>query len=249
MAWPELLINAPTPGTQEAEVELKAELSEAGTEMELEANVPTKLQKAGEYRIIFGSEIIRCEGKAEATKKVKLLERGAEGTTKVAHAAKTKGYHVPTQGSLENGGASLGVGTVAMAYRKAAQKLKNALATQIEFDTAIKDPNSLFKLGAGEHFYEVPAEGCYAVSANVTAEAIPGGKFVYLKILVAGTEKVRGTQLIQGALEAAAASTGSGIVFAKAKDKIEVQGVQEAGSEKNLALSEAFNFLHVVRVA
>lgn len=70
--------------------------------MEWEANVPTSLQKAGQYRIIIGSEIIVCIGKAEVTKKVTVLERGAEGSTTVAHPAGSKVYHVPTALALKN---------------------------------------------------------------------------------------------------------------------------------------------------
>jgi hypothetical protein len=101
MALPELLINSPTPGKREALTTLNAELSEAGLEMEWVGTVPTGFQYAGQFRVTIGSEIILCEGKAESTKKVKILERGAEGTTKVAHPATTTVWGLLTAGALK----------------------------------------------------------------------------------------------------------------------------------------------------
>lgn len=102
MALPELLINSPTPGSREALTTLELELSESGTEMTWVANVPVSLQKAGQFRVVIGSEIILCEAKAEATKKVKILERGAEGSTKAIHTIGSKIFAVPTAEALYN---------------------------------------------------------------------------------------------------------------------------------------------------
>lgn len=100
MALPELLINSPIPGSREALTTLELELSESGTEMTWVANVPVSLQKAGQFRVVIGSEIILCEAKAEATKKVKILERGAEGSTKAIHTVGSKIFAVPTAEGL-----------------------------------------------------------------------------------------------------------------------------------------------------
>lgn len=102
MALPEILINSTIPGERVALTTLKGALTEAGLEFEIEAaELPEVLQKAGQFRILIDHEIILCEGKAEATKKVKILERGAENSAKVAHAAGASIYFILTAEGLK----------------------------------------------------------------------------------------------------------------------------------------------------
>lgn len=102
MALPEILINSTIPGERVALTTLKGALSEAGTEFEIEAaELPKVLQKAGQFRILIDHEIILCEGKAEATKKIKILERGAENSAKVAHVAGASIYFILTTEGLK----------------------------------------------------------------------------------------------------------------------------------------------------
>ena len=99
---PELLINSPVPGVREKITTLKVELSEVGLELEIEAaELPAGLRKAGQFRVLIGSEIILCEAKEEKTKKVKILERGAEGSIKAAHAAGSAIYQIITAEGLK----------------------------------------------------------------------------------------------------------------------------------------------------
>jgi hypothetical protein len=142
MALPELLLNSPTPGKREPITTLNVELSEAGTELEFVANVPTQLQKPGQYRITVGSEIILCEAKEENTKNVKVLERGAEGSTKVAHIATTAVYVLPTAESLR-----LAAGTPSFSFNYLAEYEQSKHTRSINFNS--EKPKSVTKVYFG----------------------------------------------------------------------------------------------------
>lgn len=102
MALPELLINSTVPGERIALAPLKGELTSGGTEFEIEAaELPAGLRLAGQFRVLIDKEIILCEGKAEVTKKVKVITRGAEGSTAVAHGGGASIYQIVTLEGLE----------------------------------------------------------------------------------------------------------------------------------------------------
>ncbi len=253
MSLPELLINSPTPGVREPLTTLKVELSEAGLEMEWEALVPTNLQQAGQYRVLIGSEIILCEAKAESTKKVKILERGAEKSIKVAHAVGAKIYQIATVEGLRRYTEGLGFEkSVAMAYRKAAFKLPSGAVTKVPVDTVIKDPGANINLAKG--CYIVPSNGYYSVYGETEVES--GTVFTNVESLCAiyvnGVITVRGSRTNATISNAGLACNVAGIIFCKKGDEIELRGYQfdaAKGEERPIAAGNPdANFLAVSRV-
>lgn len=130
--------------------------------------------------------------------------------------------------------------TVAIAFRKAKQKVKAGVATLVEIDTTSKDPGANISLV--NHNYVAPAEGYYQVSGQVDyGEALAG---TIAMVYVNKVERIRGTQ------GTAIGATVSGITFLKAKDTVELETFQESGAERELIESSGqYNYLHVVKVA
>lgn len=99
MALPELLANSPTPGSRLALTTLSEALSEAGLSMKWNAAPPAALHGTGQFRVTIDSEIILCEAGESAT--VKILERGAEGSTKAAHSSGASVWGLMTAGATK----------------------------------------------------------------------------------------------------------------------------------------------------
>ncbi len=245
MALPELLFNSPTPGSRVALTTLNVELSEAGLEMEWVANVPTEVQKPGQFRVTIGSEIILCEAKAESTKKVKILERGAEGTTKVAHPATTQVWGLLTKGSLKAYTEGLGFETsVVMAHGSVATKLvKGGVNTTIKLGTADFDPGSNFD--TTNSWYLVPSDGYYSVSGAVRA-AWENGQLAAISIVGSSAGTLQGN-LYNGNGVALLVQV-AGITHCKKGDKLQMQAYNGGTSEPETTTDAQSNRLSVMRV-
>jgi hypothetical protein len=249
MALPELIANSPVPGVRENLSTLKVELTEAGLEMELEAVLPTALQKAGQWRALIGTEIILCEGKAESTKKVKILERGAEGSTKVAHVVGSKVYHILTAEALNLYTRGLAFEkSVAMAYKKAKQKIPDAAYTTVTLDTKIKDPGNNIELTKG--CYVVPSEGYYDVSGTILM-TLATNTVLYSAIYVGSAKRIQGSDALSTGLTEETTSSVGGIVFCKAGEEITLRAYQHntvAKEQETSGENEAVNVLSIMRV-
>jgi hypothetical protein len=142
------------------------------------------------------------------------------------------------------------VTTVAMAYRKAAQKIPSGTFTRVKVDTVIKDPGS--NISTAEGWYTVPSEGYYHVDGSV---AMGSGGIILATLVIAGiglsgTEVVRGSRTEAAKAAAAIGATVSGVIFCKAGEKIELLAFQSSGVEVELeGTTEKDNRLSVVRVA
>jgi hypothetical protein len=145
------------------------------------------------------------------------------------------------------------VTTVAIAYRKAGQKIPSGATTRVKIDTVVKDPGK--NINVAEGFYEVPVEGYYSVVGNVfyAAQLGTGGHSNTGLVLLNGTQASLGNQTYSAQI--AGGNIGFSvecILFCKAKDKIELAIYQDnaAASEAPTAENnESFNRLQVVRVA
>jgi|ERR1022692_248275 hypothetical protein len=243
MALPELIANSSIPGEVTILTELAKECTAIATEIEVKAKPPAALEAAGQFRIVIGQEIILVTGGQTTTKWT--VARAQEGSTGAIHAINTPVYHFLTAGALKEFPQS--GNTVAMAYRKAKQKIPDAAYTLVKLDTVIKDPGS--NVNVAEGFYTVPAEGYYQVSANVALKAAASTE-IYAVIYVNGVAKITGGTGIN-TVEESAASSVAGIAFCKAADKIELRVYQHnaVAKEQETLENETDNRLSVVRVA
>jgi hypothetical protein len=248
MTLPEFAINTPTIGKQEAFGELEAELkNEAGAlEFELKANVPAGLQKAGEYRVIIGKECILCEGKAEATKKVKVLTRNVgESSTKEAHAAKSEVFCVPTREAQENGAASLAAFTVGKAWVSKEPELKANEHQSVALDKIVKDAGGNFHVGAGEGFYTTPSAGWYLVNASISYE-VGAEATALIEVRVNTVKELLGQQYYNKIATVPILGV-TGILFVESGKKIELGCFSTLA--RKVAKQESQCFLTVCRVA
>src|ERR1700748_2898410 len=133
--------------------------------------------------------------------------------------------------------------SVATAYRSTAQKIPNAVQTRVKLNKIIKDSGG--NLNVSEGWYTVPSEGYYQVSGQVQFEAAKG--FCVAIISVNGTKTLNGSALIP-ATAVGNASSGTGVIFCKAGDKIELIAYHESGVEEELKIDESTNRLSVTRV-
>ena len=177
---------------------------------------------------------------------MKVLERGAEGSTAVAHSGNPGVFFILTVEGMRNG---IFGNTVAMAHRNAEQQITNAAFNRVKLDTIIKDPGSNVNIAEG--FYLAPAEGYYHAEGQVGfgATAVINAVFI-ASIGVNGAEQNRGVRMQQASAVAAANNvTVSAIVFCAKGDKIELLAFQNTGGEVGLPTAAFANYLHVVRVA
>jgi hypothetical protein len=141
---------------------------------------------------------------------------------------------------------------VATAYRKTAQKIKNAEVVVIKLDTVINDPGS--NISTVKTCYVAPEEGYYSVAGEVlmAVGTVTTALFTSCSIRVGGVAKLSGNEAVTTVSAGTVGVTVAGIVLCKKGDEITLAVVQEdpaLGAEKELTISEAANRLSVVRVA
>jgi hypothetical protein len=103
MALPERIANSPEPGTVTALTTLSEELPNTeGAAINVKAAAPAALQGEGQAHFVIDSEIIVVDTTTTGTTKWTVLQRGAEGTTKAAHAEGAEVFNLLTAETLKD---------------------------------------------------------------------------------------------------------------------------------------------------
>lgn len=139
--------------------------------------------------------------------------------------------------------------SVAIARRKAIQKIPSGAFTLVAMDEVINDPGSNMNVGG---YYVVPSTGYYQVFGNVLIKLGATAEFLLTnQISVSGVPVQSG---IYGAkpivAQEFAGVNASGIMFCKAGERIEYQVFQNSGAEIELFTTlPQYNRLSVSRIA